>query len=136
MDGFGNGDFGGGGFNLVFTLFPIFFILVFVIVFGGIIFGIISSAKRYHKNNISPVLIVDAKVVSKRTDVTHHHSNMNDDNISHHSSSTWYYVTFQVESGDRMEFHMNGEEYGILAEEDYGKLKFQGTRYLGFTRSI
>ena len=52
----------------------------------------------------------------------------------HHSTSTTYYVTFQVESGDRMELHLSGCEFGMLAEGDKGKLSFQGTRYLGFER--
>ena len=47
---------------------------------------------------------------------------------------TTYYVTFQVESGDRMELRLSGTEYGQLAEGDTGKLSFQGTRYLGFER--
>ena len=48
--------------------------------------------------------------------------------------STWYYATFQVESGDRMEFSASGREYGLLVEGDTGRLTFQGTRYLGFTQ--
>ena len=48
---------------------------------------------------------------------------------------TTYYVTFQVESGDRMELRLSGTEYGQLAEGDTGKLSFQGTRYLGFERN-
>ncbi|MEF2691806.1 MAG: DUF2500 domain-containing protein, partial [Eubacteriales bacterium] len=52
----------------------------------------------------------------------------------HTTSSTTYYVTFQVESGDRMEFHVSGLEYGMLAEGDTGRLTFQGTRYLSFER--
>lgn len=43
-------------------------------------------------------------------------------------------MTFQVESGDRMEFHVSGEEYGLLIEGDFGDLSFQGTRYLSFVR--
>ena len=31
---------------------------------------------------------------------------------------TSYYVTFQVESGDRMELSVSGREYGMLAEGD------------------
>ena len=49
------------------------------------------------------------------------------------TTSTRYYVTFQVESGDRMEFSVSGREYGLLVEGDTGRLTFQGTRYLGFT---
>ena len=52
----------------------------------------------------------------------------------HHHTSTTYYVTFQVESGDRMELHMSGQEYGMLVKGDEGMLNFQGTRYLGFER--
>lgn len=49
-------------------------------------------------------------------------------------SSTSYYVTFQVDSGDRMELSVSGSEYGVLAEGDKGQLTFQGTRYLTFDR--
>jgi len=31
------------------------------------------------------------------------------------AARTRYYVTFQVESGDRIELPMNGQEYGLLA---------------------
>ena len=52
----------------------------------------------------------------------------------HTTTSTTYYATFQVASGDRMELHVGGREYGMLAEGDFGELTFQGTRYLGFAR--
>ncbi len=56
--------------------------------------------------------------------------------INHHHShaSTSYYVTFEVESGSRMEFQIDGSQYGLIAEGDSGKLTFQGSRYLGFER--
>lgn len=50
------------------------------------------------------------------------------------NSSSSYYVTFQVESGDRMELSIRGSGYGMLAEGDVGMLSFQGTRYLGYER--
>ena len=50
------------------------------------------------------------------------------------SSTTTYYVTFEVESGDRMEFIVPHSQYGYIAEGDYGKLTFQGTRFLDFQR--
>ena len=53
----------------------------------------------------------------------------------HTTSSTWYYVTFLVDSGDRMELSVSGSEYGMLVEGDRGRLSFQGTRYLSFERS-
>ncbi|QHT61986.1 DUF2500 domain-containing protein [Paenibacillus lycopersici] len=45
-----------------------------------------------------------------------------------------HYITFEVESGDRMEFQVTGEESGMLVEGDQGKLTFRGTRYKGFQR--
>ena len=46
----------------------------------------------------------------------------------------FFYVTFEVESGDRMELSVVGSEFGLLVEGDKGRLTFQGTRYLGFER--
>lgn len=119
----------GNPFGFMSIMFPI----VFVMAFGIIIAVFIKSIIQWNKNNHSPRLIVDATIVSKRTHTSHHHhdSNMS---MSHMHSTTTYYVTFQFESGDRMEFMMNGQEYGMLAEGDVGRLTFQGTRYLGFER--
>jgi hypothetical protein len=88
--------------------------------------------------NDSPILEVDATVVAKRADVSMHHNNtaVGDDNHMNQSSSTYYYVTFEVASGDRMELAVRDTEYGLLVERDCGKLKFQGTRYLGFARKL
>jgi hypothetical protein len=127
--------FGNSGFNFMFSVFPVLFFIIFIVVIGGFIYAIVSGAKQYHKNNQSPILTVDAKVVSKRTDVSHHHHNDGNVNtIDHVSSSTWYYVTFQVESGDRMELSVTGADFGMLAEGDTGRLTFQGTRFKGFQR--
>ena len=126
--------FGMGGFNLLFSIFPFVFIAVFVIVIGAFIVSAVRGAKTWSKNNASPRLTVSAEVVSKRTDVSHHHHNAGT-GMGHPHTSTRYYATFQVESGDRMEFSVSGSEYGMLAEGDQGNLAFQGTRYLGFERS-
>ncbi len=114
--------------------FEVLFILMFVLVFGMILFGIIRSISQWNKNNHSPRLTVSATVVAKRTAVSHHHHHTGN-GAMHMSSSTAYYATFQVESGDRMELHVSGREYAMLAEGDSGKLHFQGTRYLGFDRT-
>ena len=118
--------------------FPIFFILFFIIFIVAVIFIIGSGLKTWHKNNNSPRLTVPATIKAKRVNVSHHsHPNAGDTTGAHGyhtTTSTTYYVTFEVESGDRMELCVNGSEYGMLAEGDYGQLSFQGTRYLGFSR--
>ena len=122
--------------NFVFGIFPIIFSLMFLLTFGLILTVIIKGISQWNKNNHSPRLTVPATVVAKRTNVSHHHHNHGVDHVGHHTStSTSYYVTFQVESGDRMELHMAGSQYGLLVEGDRGKLTFQGTRFLSFERT-
>lgn len=116
--------------NFMFSIFPILFTLVFLLVFGTIIYTIFRNIKQEHKNNHSPRLTVEAKVVTKRTNF--HRSSGNNHHMGH--GYTTYYVTFEVSSGDRMELSMSGSEYGMLVEGDFGDLSFQGTRYLGFAR--
>ena len=113
--GFGMSGWFDKGFGLVFFLF---IAVLAVMLFRGI--------AAWHKNNQSPRLTVNAVLVSKRQDVSGGHGNT--------SAHTWYYATFQVESGDRMELSLSGKEYGMLAEGDCGRLCFQGTRFLGFDR--
>ncbi len=123
MDSF----FMGGGFSIMFTL-------VFVLVIGTFIVTFVRGIGEWSKNNASPRLTVKATVVAKRTKVGHHHHNQGT-GVSHSSSYTNYYVTFEVESGDRMELNVKGNEFGMLVEGDQGDLSFQGTRYLGFNRT-
>ena len=97
----------------MFMLFEFMFPIIFVMVFGMIIFQFVAGIGTWHKNNQSPRLSVSATVVAKR------------ENVSHHSHPN---------GGDRMELQVSGREYGMLAEGDIGKLTFQGTRYLSFER--
>lgn len=116
-----------------FDMFTIMFSIIFVIVIGMFIVTAIRGIGEWNKNNHSPRLTVIATVVAKRTNVSHHHHGGVNEHHHHHTSTT-YYVTFQVESGDRMELQVSGREYGMVVEGDVGNLTFQGTRYLGFER--
>ena len=134
--GSGFGGLGGFfGFESGLVIFQIMFGLVFVLTIGSFIVIAVKGISQWNKNNRSPRLTMPATIVAKRTNISRHrHSGAN--GYHHHTTSTTYYVTFQVESGDRMELHVAGHEYGLLAEGDKGNLTFQGTRYLGFERSI
>ena len=111
------------------AFFSILFPLVFLVVLGMMLFTLVGNLRTWGKNNASPRLTVPATVVAKRMNVSRHHT----DKAMAHTFTT-YYVTFQVESGDRMELEVGGSDYGMLVEGDTGKLSFQGTRYLGFER--
>ena len=127
--------FGFSGFETGFTIFQIMFTLVFVLVIGMFIVIAVKGISQWNKNNHSPRLTVPATIVAKRTNVSHHHHHNHGGTGMHHTThSTTYYVTFQVDSGDRMELLVAGHEFGMLIEGDRGMLTFQGTRYLGFER--
>ena len=115
-----------------FGVFELMFSLAFFLVIGVFIFTFVKGISTWNKNNNSPRLTVPATVVCKRSNTSHHHHGGT--GAHHHHSSTSYYVTFEVESGDRMELHVSGHEWGMLVEGDFGMLSFQGTRYLGFER--
>lgn len=102
-----------GGFSIVFTV-------VFLLVFGMVIFVFVSNIARAAKDKASPRLMVPARVVAKRTQVWNHY--------------THYFATFEVESGDRMELSVDGDDFGLLAEGDNGELTFQGRKFLSFER--
>ena len=123
MIGFG----GDPGFDVTFSIMRIMVPVMFVLVFGIIIVTMVRGVGEWNKNNHSPKLTVPVTVVAKRSDV--------DRGIETMHTFTSYYVTFQVESGDRMEFEVSDMEYGMLAEGDSGELTFQGTRYLNFQRN-
>ncbi len=123
MIGFG----GDPGFDVTFSIMRIMVPVIFVLVFGIIIVTMVRGVGEWNKNNQSPKLTVPVTVVAKRSDVHRGIETMH--------TFTSYYVTFQVESGDRMEFEASDMEYGMLAEGDRGMLTFQGTRYLSFQRN-
>ena len=125
----------GGGSDIMFTVVPVIIFLGFIFVFGFIIFQAIKGGIEWNKNNNSPILTINAKIVAKRMTVSTHHHHGGNHSMHHHSSFTSYFATFQAESGDRIEFKIPAKEYGMLAEGDNGKLNFQGTRYKGFERT-
>ena len=120
------------GFQLMSAVFPLLFLIVFIFIISTIIGSFVSRAKRERKNDDSPRVTAEAKVVSKRMQVgENRHSN---DDMMHSYTYSKYFVTFEFESGDRLELPVDGSDYGLLVEGDTGKLSFQGTRYLGFQR--
>jgi hypothetical protein len=111
------------------TLFFLVFagILIFIIVIvGKSVYGSIAE-KQY--NDSQPILTKDAKITSKRTQVS---GGSGDSAVS-----TAYFATFEfADKKERLELQIPSKDYGLLAEDDAGKLKFQGRRYLEFQRIL
>lgn len=116
-------------FDFVGTIMPIFM----VVIMGILLWSVSKGISQWKHNNKQPVLTVGSSIVSKRNEVSQHHNHQNDQISSY--TRTSYYITFEVDSGDRIEFVVNGEEYGLCAEGDTGQLTFKGSRYMGFHRN-
>jgi Protein of unknown function (DUF2500) len=113
----------------LFTIVPIFIGVVFVIIIVTIVVRAGKGIAEWADNNSKPVLSERVRIVAKRSETSGNvHSNTGG------SVSTWYYATFELPSGDRLEFSIGGKESGVLSEGDEGKLTYQGTRYHGFER--
>ena len=116
-----------------FQLYDVIFFLMFGLAFSVFLVTLLRGIGQWDRNNRAPRLTVPVKVVAKRTNISRHHHG-----TQHHhtSASTSYFVTFEVESGDRMELQMPGSKYGLIVEGDEGMLTFQGTRFLKFERQF
>jgi hypothetical protein len=106
---------------------------MFALVFSLIITTVIKEIAKQSKNNHSPVVPVNARIIGKRINVNNH---LKSGNLANHYNSTTYFVTFEFENAERMELAVPGEDYGLLLESDFGILTFQGTRFIGFRRII
>ena len=119
----GGGEPYGIGVSLDVRFFRRRYARVFIVVIGIILLSAGKGILQWSQNNRQPLLSVDSKIVSKRTEVKH--TRQTDDTMSSRTRTT-YYLTFEVESGDRMEFVVNGEEFGMCAEGDEGLFAFPG----------
>ena len=121
-------------------LFPTLFSVIFGAVIVIIAAQVIRTVARWHRNNQSPQRTVPARVMAKRTSVSHHQSPMAGDATGAHgymtTSSSACYVTFQFSDGERMELQVPKSEFGMLVEGDAGQFSYQGTRYLSFERTV
>ncbi|MGE5474360.1 MAG: DUF2500 domain-containing protein [Ignavibacteriales bacterium] len=110
-------------------------VLVFILVLCVMIFIILKNAGEWIHSKTQPVLSVNAKVVAKRENVSSA-GGFDSSGSSHFHTHVYtdYYLTFELENGDRIEFRTKGKEFGKVAEGDAGILTYQGIIYLGFKR--
>jgi len=113
--------------------FVVLFILIiagiFIFVIYGIGKGIFNTIAENRYNDSQPVLTKDVKVTGKRIEVSGGSGN--------NSARTDYYASFEfIENKERIELEVDDEDYGLMAEDDLGKLTFQGRRYHKFQRIL
>ncbi|GAA3639886.1 hypothetical protein GCM10022223_68820 [Kineosporia mesophila] len=125
MDGFRDFDGSIDPFFYVWFAFAGVIALVFLAFVVAIGRATIQGMQQRRRDNAAPVLTVPGTVVAKRQD--HRRSNEH--------SHTDYFVTFEIQGHDRIEFPVEGNQWGTLLEGDRGQVTYQGTRYQGFSRT-
>lgn len=130
MNGIG---FSGSGVGII-SLVPVFMVVIFVIVIGGIVYSIFTHAK----NASAAKETVFARVVSKRMDVRHHANHHNHNDVGHAGSSsrTYYYITLEFDNGERREYVDVKKLYGLVVEGDTGYASIQGDWIVDFQRQM
>lgn len=117
-----------GFFENIFRTVPWFILLVFLIIVGTFAYALIRAVLSWMKNNASPPVSVNAVAVTKRAEV--YGGSMNS------RARTDYYVTFELNHGERLELKVPDKSFGLIVEGDQGQLSYQGTRFKGFERSF
>lgn len=122
---------------------PSFIVVVVLplLIIASIVFKGIKSLMEWHNNNNSPCLNIGAKIVARRTENcdgynTRRRNRHEGRGITIESNVPKYYITFELETGERKEMSVPRKSYGLLVEGDVGSLTYQGTRYIDFKRQI
>ncbi len=115
-----------GGF---FSDVPIWFIVPFVVIVLVIVLSILSaivkSVRQNQRNEAAGHSELAARVFGKREEMR---------GGGETRIRTTYYLAFELEGGERNEFEVPSELYGLTAEGDTGTLRFMGTKFEGFER--
>ncbi len=106
-----------------FVIVAVGIVLVVVLLFGTVTLTAAIAILRWRRNRRSPQLTEPATVVAKRQQAH-----------GRRSISTDYFVTFELRGGERVEFSLDGREYGVLVERDRGELTHQGSWFRSFAR--
>ncbi|PYE50123.1 uncharacterized protein DUF2500 [Paenibacillus barcinonensis] len=115
-------------FGAMGAFIQIFIAIVFLVVAGGIVYGVFSGVRTWSSNNATAVLTLYSTVVTKRTEVS--------GGSGDSRATTMYYATFEFDNRERVELNVGGQMYGMLVEQDRGMLTYQGTRFKHFERDI
>ncbi|GGN90819.1 DUF2500 domain-containing protein [Saccharibacillus kuerlensis] len=111
-------------FVIPFLVIMLLVVSVFVLGIGS---TIIKSMREKRNNNAAGVSTLPARVFGKRTEMQ---------GGGEFRVRTVYHVAFELETGERKEFEVSGEQYGIIGEDDRGMLTFKGTRFEQFDRNL
>lgn len=110
------------------------FVVIGLLVACVFAYVIIRGLTQWTRNNASPLETVPATVVTKRTEQGMSSSSTTSGSTMSRSASTFYFATFEMADGSRIELPLRAQDYAMLADGDRGQLTHQGTRFKGFAR--
>ena len=100
------------GFVMITLGFMFFFFACLIIFRKGVERKIIEK-----ETEKLPTQEVHAEIITKRV---------------HYMNLSWYYITFEFADGQRKEFQVSGEMYGLFTEKDKGTLRYKGNKFVAF----
>ncbi|MDD3705277.1 MAG: DUF2500 domain-containing protein [Clostridiaceae bacterium] len=118
--------FGNPFSDFMFSTVPFFIFIVFAIIVMVFVTSFVKGIGQYFRNNSIPEKNIPAKLVAKRTHTWGGHGGTN--------VHTSYYATFETENGDRLEFSVSSQFYGMHIEGDAGILTHKDIRFIDFER--
>ena len=74
---------------LIVRFFIVVFVIIFILFLTVFVLVLVRGVRQAHRNNQSPVLVIEALVVSKRQHISRTYEHL----------STSYYATFEAETG-------------------------------------
>jgi hypothetical protein len=104
------------GANTLITVFTIVFIALLVLIVALVLYTAAKSVLRKRKGGNLPLLIVNARVASLR------------------SENGRQYVSFEFPNSQPVEFELSDKQSDALAQGDAGRLTFQGERFVSFKK--
>ena len=104
-------------------------IVGFLLLVALILFAVVAAITGYLRNKKSPMVNVPARVVAKRSEVSGGGS-------ANSYVRTTFYITFESKDGERREWAIDGQQFGLLAEGDRGTLIYQGDWFKDFRRNV
>ena len=106
---------------------PFLLILLIILIVAYLVFIPILIIIGHIKTKNSPQLTVSAKVVDKRAETSHR---------GIIPITLGYYITFEIDNCEKMEFYVPKEDYILIIKGDMGNLTYQNRTFLKFERNM
>ncbi len=109
---------------------------VFILFLAGFIILLVIQIRKKNRDENTPILNVPARLIKKYEKIRQEQQPLAGDYSGGHGFSTVpvtdYYLVFDAESGEKMAFTVEAEEYARLEIGNRGMLYYQGSRYQRF----